>query len=227
VRDVSSGYDDTVVLHRVALRIPAGHFVAIVGPNGAGKSTLCATVGGTLEARSGSIWIDGHDVTAMPAHERVRRGLVVVPEYRGIFPGLTVHENVAVSIRDPEQRQEALGLFPVLQERRNHPAQLLSGGEQQMLTLAPLLQAPPKILVVDEPVLGLAPIAAAQVLRALRELHRLGTTILLAEEHITRAMEVADDVVLLELGRVKWSGSVADVTDDVVEELFLGTRGHG
>jgi ABC-type branched-subunit amino acid transport system ATPase component len=227
VRNLSAGYDNTTVLHGINLKIPEGKFIAIVGPNGAGKSTLCATVGGTLDARSGSVWIGGQDVSRLPAHDRVRLGLVVVPEYRGIFPGLTVQENVAVSIRDPEQRQQALAIFPVLLERRNNPAQLLSGGEQQMLTLAPLLQAPPRILVVDEPVLGLAPIAAAQVMRALRELHQLGTTILLAEEQITRALEVADEVALLELGRIKWSGAVADVTDDVVEELYLGTRGNG
>jgi ABC-type branched-subunit amino acid transport system ATPase component len=222
VRGLSAGYNDVAVLHDIDLSVSRGEFFAIVGANGAGKSTLCSAIGGTVAARAGRILLNGIDITALAAHQRFARGLIVAPEYRGVFPGLTVEENVAVTIADPARRREALAAFPVLLERRNQPARLLSGGEQQMLTLAALLASPPSVVIVDEPVLGLAPIVASRVFDALRELRDRGTTVVLAEEQITRAMAVADRVALLEVGRIKWQGPIGDVTSDLLGDLYLG-----
>jgi ABC-type branched-subunit amino acid transport system ATPase component len=169
---------------------------------------------------------EGTDVTALPAHERARRGVVLAPEFRGIFPSLSVEDNVAVWMRDAAKRNAALQRFPILAERRRQPAQLLSGGEQQMLTLAPLLEEPPDLLIIDEPSLGLSPTASQQVFAALAEMHAEGTTILLVEEQVRRALDIADSVVMLDVGRVAWRGAAEDVTDELAQQLYLGTVAH-
>ena len=223
LRGVSAGYENMIVLHDINLSVAAGDFVAIIGPNGAGKSTLCGVLSGTLQPVSGSVSFGGRDISSAPAHERARSGLFLAPEYRGVFAGLSVEENLQVWLRDPKLRKAAMERFPVLGKRRKVLAGSLSGGEQQLLTLASALERPPSVLVVDEPSLGLSPIAAKQVFETLAEVHAAGTTVILVEEQARRALEVAQTLVLLNLGRVSWQGPSRELTSDHVQELYLGT----
>src|SRR5205823_13137627 len=153
-----------------------------------------------------TVWLAGRDVTAVPSFQRARDGVMVVPEARGIFPGLTVEENLAISLREPSLRQKAYERFPILSERRSQVAGLLSGGEQQMLSLAPALASPPTVLVADEPTLGLAPLLGEMVMAAILELRDHGTAVLLVEEHAQNALKAADVIAFMELGRIVWCG---------------------
>jgi ABC-type branched-subunit amino acid transport system ATPase component len=220
---ISAGYEGMMVLHDLDLEVSEGSFVAIIGPNGAGKSTLCSVVAGLHAPAKGQVWVHGRDVTTLPAHRRARDDLFLAPEYRGIFPGLSVEENLAVWLRDPAQRRAAMERFPVLGERRKFQAELLSGGEQQLLTLATALERPPRLLVLDEPSLGLSPIASGQVFDTLAELHSGGTTVVVVEEQAKRAAELADTVMLLDLGRVRWHGPATEFTAQAAKELYLGS----
>jgi len=219
---VVAGYGEVEVLHGVDLEVPEGKVVALLGANGAGKSTLCAVASGLLEPTQGRIWFDGVDVTEVSVHERARRGVLLIPEARGIFPGLTVEENLSVLLSDPEDRAKAFERFPILGERRKQTAGLLSGGEQQMLSLAPALAQPPKVFVADEPTLGLAPLAAEEVIDAIRELRDLGSAILLVEEKAREVMELADTVAFMELGRIVWVGPRDEADADRLTAAYLG-----
>lgn len=222
LRGIVARYDEVEVLHGVDLRVPEGAVVALLGANGAGKSTLCAVVAGLMAPSEGTVVFDGEDVTRLAAHRRARRGVLLAPEFRGIFPGLSVEENVAVSIRDDEERDRALSRFPRLLERRKVTASLLSGGEQQMLTLASALERPPRLLIADEPSLGLAPLAAARVFETVADLRERGSSILLVEEKARTVLDLADYVVVLEVGHVRWAGPAADIDEAAVRELYLG-----
>lgn len=193
-----------------------------MGANGAGKSTLCAVAAGLVKPSAGSVTVDGQDVTTMSAHRRARTGLMVAPEYRGIFPGLSVQDNVAVWISDRRERDEALGRFDRLVERRHVAAGMLSGGEQQLLTLVSALARPPAVLIVDEPSLGLAPLITAKVFESLQGLRERGTTILLVEEKAAEAMRLADFVVVLDRGRVRFAGRADEIDANAVQDLYLG-----
>jgi ABC-type branched-subunit amino acid transport system ATPase component/branched-subunit amino acid ABC-type transport system permease component len=219
---VVAGYGEVEVLHGVDLEVPEGKVVALLGANGAGKSTLCAVASGLLEPTQGRIWFDGVDVTEVSVHERARRGVLLIPEARGIFPGLTVEENLSVLLSKPEDRAKAFERFPILGERRKQTAGLLSGGEQQMLSLAPALAQPPKVFVADEPTLGLAPLAAEEVIDAIRELRDLGSAILLVEEKAREVMELADTVAFMELGRIVWAGPRDEADADRLTAAYLG-----
>jgi ABC-type branched-subunit amino acid transport system ATPase component len=166
--------------------------------------------------------LDGVDVTSEPTHLRARRGLVLAPEARGIFPGLSVDDNLAVRLRTPEARRAAKERFPILGERADQVAGLLSGGEQQQLALAVALADPPPVFVADEPTLGLAPMATRTVVEALGELRDLGTAVVLVEEQAAAGLELADRVVLMELGRVTWEGPRADLDVDRLTASYLG-----
>ena len=146
------------------------------------------------------------------------------PKARGIFPGLTVEENLTVSLRDEEFREKAYERFPILRERQKHMAGLLSGGEQQMLSLAPALADPPRVLIADEPTLGLAPLAADAVMRAIVELRDLGSAVLLVEEHAQNALRVADTMVFMELGTIVWSGPRQDADMELLTSAYLGSH---
>jgi ABC-type branched-subunit amino acid transport system ATPase component/ABC-type branched-subunit amino acid transport system permease subunit len=225
LHDIVAGYGDVEILHGVSLGIAPGSIVALLGANGAGKSTLCAVASGILAPARGSIAIDGDDVTAWAAFERARRKrLQLVPEARGIFPGLSVEDNLRVLLRDPDRRALAYDRFPILKDRRRHNAGLLSGGEQQMLSLAPALVDPPHVLIADEPALGLSPIATEVVMDAIVELRDSGTAVLLVEENVRHALQVADLVAVLELGQIAWCGPrhQADVTR--LGAAYLGSR---
>lgn len=221
---IVAGYGEVEVLHGVDLVVPRGKVVTLLGANGAGKSTLCSVAGGLLAPRSGRVILDGEDVTAAPAFRRARRGLVLAPEARGIFPSLTVDENLQMLLRSSAERDRAYERFPLLAHRRRQPAGLLSGGEQQMLALVSSLVRPPAVFVADEPSLGLAPLATEEVFRALDELRRLGSSLLLVEEKARDALALADLVVMMELGRVVWSGPREEADADRLAASYLGVQ---
>jgi len=227
LEDVVAGYGDVEVLHGVTVAVERGQVVALLGANGAGKSTLCNVTAGLVPITSGTVQLSGVDVTDLAPHARAQEGLLLVPEARGIFPGLTVEENLQVLLRDPALRAKAYERFPILGERRKQVAGLLSGGEQQMLSLAPALATPPAALVADEPTLGLAPLAAEVVIDALRELRGMGTAILLVEEKASEVMKVADIVAFMELGRVVWMGPRDEADDERLAAAYLGGTHRG
>jgi ABC-type branched-subunit amino acid transport system ATPase component len=196
----------------------------LLGANGAGKSTLCSVAAGVVDASIGSVHLEGNDITKKASYQRARDGVLLVPEARGIFPGLTVEENLTVLLRNDELRAKAYARFPILEERRKQQAGLLSGGEQQMLSLAPALADPPKVLIADEPTLGLAPLAADAVMDAILELRDLGCAVLLVEEHAQNALKVADTMVFMELGNVVWSGPRAEASMEMLASAYLGTH---
>ena len=168
--------------------------------------------------------MDGTDVSARPAFRRARSGLLLAPEARGIFPGLSVDENLSVLLRSAPERQQAYERFPLLGERRRQPAGLLSGGEQQMLALAPALVRTPAVFVADEPSLGLAPMASEAVFDALTELRRRGSSLLLVEEKAREALELADIVAVMELGRIVWTGPRHEADADRLAAVYLGVQ---
>jgi ABC-type branched-subunit amino acid transport system ATPase component/branched-subunit amino acid ABC-type transport system permease component len=225
MQTVVAGYGDVEVLHGVDLRLDAGKVVALLGANGAGKSTLCSVAAGLVEATVGTVYLNGIDVTDREPFRRARDGISLVPEARGIFPGLTVEENLTVLLRDEKLRADAYARFPILEQRRKQVAGLLSGGEQQMLSLAPALADPPVVLIADEPTLGLAPLAADAVMDAILELRDRGCAVLLVEENAQHALRVADTLALMELGNVVWVGPREEADLDVLTSAYLGT-GH-
>jgi ABC-type branched-subunit amino acid transport system ATPase component/branched-subunit amino acid ABC-type transport system permease component len=227
VEGLVAGYGDTEVLHGVDLFVAAGSIVALVGANGAGKSTFCAAVGGLVSPTSGRVLIGGEDITAWPAHARARRGgLQLVPEARGVFPGLSVEDNLTVLLPDEAAREIVFERFPLLRQRRKQSAGLLSGGEQQLLGLAPALIEPPKVLIADEPTLGLAPLVAKFVIDAIRELREQGAALLLVEEHPRNALQVADSIAYMDLGRIIWCGPREEADLELLAATYLG-GGHG
>jgi ABC-type branched-subunit amino acid transport system ATPase component/branched-subunit amino acid ABC-type transport system permease component len=219
---VHSGYGLVEVLHGVTLPVRAGEITVLLGPNGAGKSTTCATIAGTLRPTAGTIRLNGADVTAMRAHQRARKGIVLAPEARGIFPGLTVRENLQMWLPGAAERDAVFERFPILGQRQSQPAGNLSGGEQQILTLAPLLVHPPDVLVADEPSLGLAPLIVEQILGLFTEMRNRGSALLLVEEKARDVLAVADTVAFLSLGRVTWVGPRSEVDEHRVAEAYLG-----
>ena len=224
---IVAGYGDVEVLHGVDLSLAAGTVVALLGPNGAGKSTLCSVAGGLVAPSLGTVTLAGIDITSVSTFQRARRGVLVVPETRGIFPGLTVAENLAVSLRDPELRDKAYARFPILAARRDRAAGLLSGGEQQMLSLAPALASPPAVLIADEPTLGLAPLVGDIVMDAIVELRDAGTAVLLVEEHAKNALKAADVIAFMALGRIVWCGPRQDADLELLSSVYLGVRAEG
>jgi ABC-type branched-subunit amino acid transport system ATPase component len=222
LRDLRVGYGDVEVLHGINLAIPAGKITALFGANGGGKSTLCNTVAGLITPTSGTMTLDGREISHVPAHRRVGMGMLVAPESRGIFPGLTVQENLELRLNSDE-RNAAYERFPRLGERHNQTAGSLSGGEQQMLALAPLLVRPPRLVVADEPTLGLAPLIIAQLMELFTELREAGTAILVVEEKVRDVLPVADRVAFIELGHIVWSGERSELDDEQLTNIYLGS----
>jgi branched-chain amino acid transport system ATP-binding protein len=228
VEGIRAGYGaDGDVLHGVDLTVHDGGVVALLGPNGAGKSTLLRTIAGFVTPRSGSIRlaglaIDGHDPAGI-----ARCGLYLVPERRAVFPNLTVADNLRLATAAPEAQwrdalQAAVELFPRLAERRDQVAGTLSGGEQQMLALARAFAARPRLLLLDEPSLGLAPKVVDEVFEAIRRFMAEHIAVILVEQYVERAIEVADEVVVLRHGQVDWAGPAAAVDLDQIAEGYLG-----
>ncbi|WP_409234293.1 ABC transporter permease subunit [Streptomyces sp. PA5.6] len=222
-----AGYDGAPVLHGVDLAVHAGEIVALLGPNGAGKSTVCHTAAGLLAPTRGHVYVAGRDATREGAVRRSRGGVVLAPEGRGIFPSLTIEENLALYLRERDERDAVYARFPGLAARRRVPAGSLSGGEQQLLALAPLLQRPPKVLIADEPSLGLAPRIVDDVFRLLIELRDAGAGLLLVEEKAAEILGVADTVAYLAQGRVSWCGPRSEVRADRLTQAYLGMAANG
>lgn len=222
LRSVTAGYDGGLVLHGVGLVVRRGEILAVLGPNGAGKSTACRVAAGLLPVTGGEVRVHGRDATRDGAVRRARAGVVLAPEGRGIFPALTIEENLALYLREADARAAVYDRFPRLGERRGVAAGALSGGEQQMLALAPLLQRPPEVLIADEPSLGLAPRVVEEVYALLTELRDAGTALLLVEEKTAEILGIADTVACLSQGRVSWCGPRAEVEADRLTEAYLG-----
>jgi branched-chain amino acid transport system ATP-binding protein len=203
---VTARYGAITALHGVSLRVGSGEIVAIIGPNGAGKTTLLSTIAGLLQPVSGSISLDGVEVAGLQPDEMVRRGVALVPQHRRIFADLTVAENlqiggITLGARQRRQRMEELmGVFPVVQKRRHSSAGYLSGGEAQQLAVVRALMCDPKILLMDEPSLGMAPVLVDRIFELIRTLHEQGRTILLVEQNARRALEIADRAYVLRTG---------------------------
>jgi ABC-type branched-subunit amino acid transport system ATPase component/ABC-type branched-subunit amino acid transport system permease subunit len=224
MQGVVAGYGDAEVLHGVDLRIDRGTVTALLGANGAGKSTLCSVAAGMVDASLGKVFLEGREITDAESFRRARDGVLLVPEARGIFPGLTVEENLTVLLRDEKLRMSAYERFPILRERRKQVAGLLSGGEQQMLSLAPALADPPVVLIADEPTLGLAPLAAEAVMEAIVELRDRGCAVLLVEEHAQNALNVADTLAFMELGNIVWTGPRDEADMQLLTTAYLGSH---
>ncbi|MFB0633471.1 ABC transporter ATP-binding protein, partial [Streptomyces sp. AB3(2024)] len=222
LRGIRAGYDGGNVLRGVDLGVRRGEVLAVLGPNGAGKSTACRVAAGLLPATGGSVLVAGRDATRDGPVRRARAGVLLAPEGRGIFPALTVEENLALHLEDPGERRAAYERFPRLGERRTVAAGALSGGEQQMLSLAPLLQRPPAVLIADEPSLGLAPRVVEEVYALLTELRGAGCAVLLVEERADAVLGIADRVAFLARGRVSWCGPRAEVDAERLTEAYLG-----
>ena len=224
------GYGDVQVLWDVSLEVRLGELVAVIGSNGAGKTTLLNTVAGLLRPTSGTIALDGAPVQAQPAYTRPDRGVALVPEGGQPFPHMTVRENLEVGAWRAAARASvaanlarAWTLFPRLQERQGQLAGTLSGGERQMLAVARALMSEPRLLMLDEPSLGLAPVIVEQVFDVLGELCRAGLTILLIEQNVQQALELADRAYVLESGHVVRAGVAPDLlADPEIAQHFLG-----
>ncbi len=221
VRGLRAGYDGVEVLHGIDFDVAAGSIVAVLGPNGAGKTTLCNAITGLIASDAGTVTLDGVSLSGQAPFKRSREGLVLAPESRGIFAGLTVEENLRL-VLNADEREVVYKRFTALRERRKLPAGVLSGGEQQMLTLAPLLAKPPRVLVADEPSLGLAPLVIEQVMDILREIAATGCAVLLVEEKLHGIANVAERVIALDLGEVAWTRDAADVNAAALAATYLG-----
>lgn len=220
--NVRTSYGLVEALHGIDLSVPRGEITALLGPNGAGKSTTCAVASGLLPATHGTVRLDGEDVTALRSHRRARRGVVLAPEARGIFGGLTVRENMQLWLPNPDDRELCCERFPILGDRQNQLAGNLSGGEQQILTLAPLLAHPPEVLIADEPSLGLAPLIVNQILELFIEFKERGVALLLVEEKARDVLEIADSVAFISLGHITWHGPRSEVDHDQLDAAYLG-----
>lgn len=228
-----SGYNDSPVLHGMSLEVGTGRIVAVLGANGAGKTTLMNTLSGLLRTMSGSVTFEGKEIGNLAPEQIVSMGISHVPQGRRIFPGLTVRENLIVATtastkKAPGGFEAALAhaheLFPRLEERKNQLGWSLSGGEQQMLAVARALVARPRLILLDEPSLGLAPLIFEAMFLAIQEIRRKdGTTILVVEQNAEQALRIADYVYVMELGRIVAEGTPAEIArDPAVEKAYLG-----
>ncbi|MCC7106607.1 MAG: ABC transporter ATP-binding protein [Chloroflexi bacterium] len=230
VRDLWVAYGPIVVVSGVSFSVPAGTIVALIGPNGAGKSTTLRTISGLKIPQQGSIQYLGERIDGLSPASIVRRGIAHVPEGRHVFRNLTVYENLLMGTyaqRDRRQTgvwvEEMYALFPRLQERRKQPAGSLSGGEQQMLAFARALVSRPKLLLLDEPSMGLAPVLVDMILETVAKIRLEGITVLLVEQNASLALEIADHAYVLETGRVALSGAADELrANPRVQESYLG-----
>jgi branched-chain amino acid transport system ATP-binding protein len=234
VEGITVSYGSVVALRDVSLQVVAGEIVAALGPNGAGKTTLLRSLAGALKPRSGTIRFDGSSIAGMSPEAIVRRGVALVPEGRHVFPKLTVEENLTIGgitrtdrdeLRDDAERW--LTRFPILGERSAQLAGTLSGGEQQQLAIARALMSCPRMLLLDEPSLGLGPIYVDRIFEMVAELRDEGTTILLVEQNVHRALEIADRAYVLAVGAVVASGPTDTLMEGELERSYLGISQAG
>ncbi|BBZ08041.1 ABC transporter ATP-binding protein [Mycolicibacterium doricum] len=232
VRDVVVHYGRIRALHGVSLKVHEGELVTLLGSNGAGKTTMMRAISGLRPLTSGSVWFDGNDVSQVKAHRRVADGLIQAPEGRGVFPGMTVTENLEMGCyarKFPSKAEHrdrldwVLETFPRLAERRSQVGGTLSGGEQQMLAIGRALMARPKVLLLDEPSMGLAPMVISQIFKIIADINAQGTTVLLVEQNAQQALSRSDRAYILETGQVTRTGNARDLLhDDSVRAAYLG-----
>ena len=230
LRGVTAGYGQFTALWDVSLSVAAGEAVAVVGPNGAGKTTLLRVISGLIAPRAGDLAFDGAALGGKPAYEIVAHGVAHVPEGRRIFPALTVADNLkmgaylpAARRRFAESLERVYALFPVLAERRGQRAGSLSGGEQQMLAIGRALMSRPKLILLDEPSMGLAPVMVLRVFDLIRRIREEGYTILVVEQNVRQVLKLVDRAYLLEVGRIKMEGRAAELGEqDFVRKAYVG-----
>jgi len=235
IKDLRVHYGKIEAIKGVSVVVNQGEIVTLIGANGAGKTTILKTISGLRPVTSGQILFDGQDISKVPAHERVHLGLSQAPEGRGIFPGMTVLENLEMGKYNRKNRKAEMSedlemiyhLFPRLLERSSQAGGTLSGGEQQMLSIGRALMARPKVLLLDEPSMGLAPQMIANIFKIITEINKQGVTILLVEQNAQQALQRADRAYVLEIGKVVKEAKALDLLNDpAVRAAYLGTGAH-
>ncbi|CAB4783112.1 LivF ABC-type branched-chain amino acid transport systems, ATPase component [Candidatus Nanopelagicaceae bacterium] len=235
IKDLRVHYGKIEAIKGVSVVVNQGEIVTLIGANGAGKTTILKTISGLRPVSSGEITFDGENINKIPAHERVDLGISQVPEGRGIFPGMTVLENLEMGKFNRKDRKHEMDedldrvytLFPRLKERTAQAGGTLSGGEQQMLAMGRALMARPKVLLLDEPSMGLAPQMIANIFRIITEINKQGVTILLVEQNAQQALQRAHRAYILETGSVTKEAAASDLLNDpAVREAYLGTGAH-
>ena len=230
IEGVDAGYGATTILNGVTLDVQAGEVVTIVGANGAGKTTTLRTIAGLIKPTAGRVTFEGQDITSLPAHEIVDLGITLIPEGRQLFPDMTVRENLMMGAyrrgaraQQHETMDHVMELFPRIRERLDQHASSLSGGEQQMVAIARGMMARPKLLMFDEPSLGLAPIVVAQVFEAIGKIVAAGATVLIVEQNVFTTLKAADRGYVLENGSIALTDTAeALLSDDHVRQAYLG-----
>jgi branched-chain amino acid transport system ATP-binding protein len=227
---VDAGYASFQALFGVSLEVNAGEAVGVIGPNGAGKTTLMRVISGLIRPRAGMIVMEGTDVVKTPPHLIVSLGIAHVPENRRLFPRLTVEDNLKMGAFMPEARKKfaerlafVFDLFPRMKERRNQMAGTLSGGEQQMCAIGRALMSDPKLLLLDEPSAGLAPVVVQQVFELVKRIRASGLTVLIVEQNVQQVLRVVDRAYLLEAGSIRASGTAEEMrNDESIKQAYLG-----
>ena len=227
---LDAGYGGFQALFGVSMEVKAGEAVAVIGANGAGKTTLLRVISGMLPATSGAMSMEGVDLRTTPPHKIIETGIAHVPESRRLFPRLSVEENLKMGAFIPSARAKfaerldyVYGLFPKMKERRTQMAGTMSGGEQQMCAIGRALMSRPKLVLLDEPSMGLAPVIVAQVFDLVRRIRAEGYTVLIVEQNVSQVLKVADRAYLLEVGRIEKSGSAAELlASDDIRKAYMG-----
>lgn len=230
IEKVNAGYGDVTVLWDINIALEEGKTLAIVGSNGAGKSTIMRTLCGLVSPSSGSITFDGKNISKMAPHDIVKLGIVYVPEGRRLFNKLSVMDNLLVGSYLPQNRKKraenlerVFEMFPKLHERREQKAGTLSGGEQQMLAIARGLMSCPKVLMLDEPSLGIAPVIVDKLFEIIAQLKKENMTILISEQNVGRVLDIGDDAIVVQSGRIVMSGSCEEIKNsDMIQKAYLG-----
>ena len=227
---ISAGYGSFQVLFDVSLEVPRGEAVGVIGPNGAGKTTLMRVISGLVQRYTGAMKLEGRSIGGLPSHRMVEQGIAHVPENRRLFPRLTVEDNLRIGAYLPRARRQCPGqldrvykLFPRLKDRRQQLAGTLSGGEQQMCAIGRALMSDPKLLLMDEPSAGLAPLVVAQVFDLVHRIRAEGLTVLIVEQNVQQVLDVVDRAYLLEVGRIKLAGTSAELKgNDFIRKSYMG-----
>jgi branched-chain amino acid transport system ATP-binding protein len=230
LKSIDAGYGSFQALFGVSLDVKAGEAVGVIGPNGAGKTTLMRVISGLIRPRNGTIAFEGTDVLRTPVHRIVSLGIAHVPENRRLFPRLSVEDNLKMGAFMPEARKRyaerldfVFGLFPRMKERRNQLAGTMSGGEQQMCAIGRALMSDPKLLLLDEPSAGLAPVVVQQVFELVKKIRASGLTVLIVEQNVQQVLQIVDRAYLLEAGSIRASGASRDLlASDTIKQAYLG-----
>ncbi|MCD6076248.1 MAG: transporter ATP-binding protein [Ramlibacter sp.] len=235
VANLQVNYGAAPALWDVSIRVDRGELVCVVGPNGAGKSTLINVIAGLHRARGGRLTFDGQDITQLASHRFCAAGIAVVPEGRRLFTGMSVRDNLELGSYLPAAKahraqtlEQVVALFPILQQKMNAPAGALSGGQQQMVAIGRALMSRPQLLLLDEPSLGLAPAVVLDMFNAIREINARGTSVLLVEQNVSMAMELARRAYVMEEGRIVADGLASELVNrPEIRKAYLGLETHG